>query len=174
MHWHHIVLVTKLDRSVSFTLLWFCYMNPVTPCLYFASHIIWMAHIMASLTAHLAQCNVMWDKSIIRVSKKNKKRGSSGKDGAKCCILLSDELKPKRGRSMLEVLWLAVIQWHLRNDQIFFCWPLSVPYLNLLKNANVHCQSGKLLNKSEQLFSRESTHRICWSSFIWRKNKIIL
>lgn len=40
-------------------------------------------------------------------------------------------------------------------------WPLSVPYLNLLVNTNVHCQSRKLLNRVSSC-SVGSTHKTCW------------
>lgn len=49
-----------------------------------------------------------------------------------------------------------------------------VPYLSVLANTNVHCQSRELPCKASGCLV-ESTRRICWKSFIWKnQQKIIL
>lgn len=63
------------------------------------------------LTAHLTLCDGMRDSL--------SKKGQVGNTELNA-VFSKMEMKLKLGRKMLELEWLAVIQWHLRNDQIFF------------------------------------------------------
>lgn len=123
-------------------------MNPVAPCLYFASHTIWMGHVMTT-RQHTLLCAMS----------RNKKKMFLLYPLKWWVETLTGEIDVGGGVARCDTV--ALKEW----SNLF--WPSSVPYLNLLVNATCSLPKRKASVSSRSV---ESTHRIC-CSFISREKK---
>lgn len=119
MHWRHVVFIWKSIMKLHWSkrLIFCCNfsMNPITPCLYFASHTIWMGHFWR----HISLC--VTSREMLRNITSRHERVESQR---RSWMLYSLKWRFNWGGLMLEVKWLAVTQWHLKEwSNLFFFYP---------------------------------------------------